>query len=34
VQYGQGWLFGRPGPLPDTRPGGATRRPGEREIWS
>lgn len=33
VQYGQGWLFGHPGPLPDG-PGGKTRRPGEMEIWS
>jgi EAL domain-containing protein (putative c-di-GMP-specific phosphodiesterase class I) len=37
VQYGQGWLFGRPGPLPGAKPGspgGATSRPGEMEIWS
>jgi len=30
VQYGQGWLFGYPGPLPD----GKVRGPGEMEIWS
>lgn len=33
VQYGQGWLFGHPGPLPDAR-GGKSRRSGEMEIWS
>jgi EAL domain-containing protein (putative c-di-GMP-specific phosphodiesterase class I) len=36
VQYGQGWLFGRPGPLPSTRPSGrhtAARRLGEKEEW-
>jgi EAL domain-containing protein (putative c-di-GMP-specific phosphodiesterase class I) len=37
VQYGQGWLFGRPGPLPSARPEGyrkAARRMGEKEDWS
>lgn len=43
VQYGQGWLFGRPGPLPGREPGarqnavrpsGAARRHGQvRESW-
>ena len=32
VRYGQGWLFGRPGPLPRARmaPG---RRSGKRDTW-
>ena len=33
VQYGQGWLFGHPGPLPVGQ-GGKARHPGEVEIWS
>jgi EAL domain-containing protein (putative c-di-GMP-specific phosphodiesterase class I) len=36
VQYGQGWLFGRPGPLPSARPAGRpvkARRSGEKETW-
>ncbi len=37
VNYGQGWLFGRPGPLPDARQAGhrgTARRIGEREVWT
>lgn len=43
VQYGQGWLFGRPGPLPGGRSGElstafgsrrmSSRRGNERETW-
>jgi EAL domain-containing protein (putative c-di-GMP-specific phosphodiesterase class I) len=37
VQYGQGWLFGHPGPLPDARPAGhrwTARRTGGKDMWS
>ncbi len=37
VDFGQGWLFGRPGPLPlhasATPPRAVRRRQGEREVW-
>lgn len=39
VQYGQGWLFGKPGPLPHGAGGGDAyrgpvgRRTGEKETW-
>ncbi len=32
VDYGQGWLFGRPGPIPGGKGGG--RRGGASEAWS
>jgi EAL domain-containing protein (putative c-di-GMP-specific phosphodiesterase class I) len=37
VQYGQGWLFGHPGPLPATRAScrrKAAHRAGEKEEWA
>lgn len=34
AEYGQGWLFGRPGPLPATpAPTAAARRRGAQESW-
>ena len=34
VEYGQGWLFGRPGPLPDTPSiRNPARRRGAVESW-
>ena len=33
VEYGQGWLFGRPGPLPERSAARAARRRGELESW-
>ena len=33
VQYGQGWLFGRPGPLPGIGRKPAAARSGETESW-
>ena len=34
VQYGQGWLFGRPGPLPEPQRYRAAARSGEVESWA
>jgi EAL domain-containing protein (putative c-di-GMP-specific phosphodiesterase class I) len=36
VHYGQGWLFGRPGPLPSARPEvhrGTGKRTGGKAVW-
>lgn len=34
VHLGQGWHFGRPGPLPKAAPVAAARRSGRQESWS
>ncbi len=35
IEYGQGWLFGRPGPLPESLAGSRVgKRSGDRETWA